>query len=214
MLIHPNVFVTGIDESVSQSFLSPVYSLRIRFPTITAGEVETLYKVNWEYALLDPVPTHLLHQGQQPLDTLNVGDLKDEERHDYGIAGRQPSITEPKSIVSTSSYDPEGVSLTESGRRHSGWEEFTVKSVPGEPLTIVSRSALNPEAGQRLFVLANGREVGLWEAQNERGKMWQEYEYTIPAEFITGDQTKIRIDSTFDPGGPGFASYRYWVYAP
>jgi hypothetical protein len=213
MLIHPNVFITGIDESVSQSFLSPVYSLRIQFPTVTAGEVETLYTVNWEYALLDQKPTYLLHTGEQPLDTLNVGDLADEARHGYKIEGRQPSISETKAIVTTSSYESDGVSMTESGRRHSGWEEFTVKSVPGKALTLVSRSKLNPDSDQRLLVLANGREVGLWEAHNEEAKTWQEYEYTIPAEFITGERTTVRIDATFDPGGPGFASYRYWAFA-
>jgi hypothetical protein len=53
----------------------------------------------------------------------------------------------------------------------------------------------------------------LWEVENERGKLWQEYEYTIPAEYITSEHTTIRLDATFDPGGPGFASYRYWVFA-
>ena len=63
--------------------------------------------------------------------------------------------------------------------------------------------------------MANGKQVeGLWEVQNTRAGLWQEYEYTIPARFITGDTTVIRIDSTFDPGGPGFASYRYWFYTP
>jgi hypothetical protein len=104
--------------------------------------------------------------------------------------------------------------MSESGRRHSGWEEFTVKSVSGRPLALVSRARLNPEAGHRLMVWANGQQVGLWEATNERDTAWQEYEFTIPAEYITGEHTVIRIDTTFDPGGSGFTSYRYWVFTP
>ncbi|MEP6774671.1 MAG: hypothetical protein ABJA50_03670, partial [Chloroflexota bacterium] len=157
---------------------------------------------------------YLVDKGASSLDTLNVGDLADEARHDYKIEGRQPSIAEPKSIVSTSSYEDKGISLTDSGRRHSGWEEFTMKSIPGKSLTLVSRSLLNPDASQRLLVYANNQETGLWEVHNDRGRKWQEYSYTIPAQFITSTQTTIRISAYFDPGGPGFPSYRYWTYAP
>lgn len=213
-LIHPNVFLNGIEESAAQSFLTPIYSIRIRNPIITAGDTEVLYKVNWEYALVDPTKTYVSKEGATPLDTLNVGDPDDEERHGYGIEGRQPSLPDPKSFVTTSNYEEHDFSLTESGRRHSGWEEFTVKSEPGKPLTIVSRTRLAQDASQRVLVYANGRQVTVWEAQNEQGGRWQEYQYTVPSEFITGDKTTIRLDATFDPGGPGFLSYRYWFYAP
>ena len=183
-------------------------------PIVTAGDTEVLYAVDWGYALLDPTKTYALHEGREPLDTLNIGNLEDERAHAYKPVGRQPSIAEPKSIVTTAGYEGEDFALSDRGRRHSGWEEFAVRSVPGQPLTIVSRSRLRPDGEQRLMVWANGRQVGLWEAHNEVGGSWQEYEYTIPAEFIAGERTTLRIDATFDPGGPGFASYRYWVYAP
>lgn len=214
LLIHPNVFLNGINESIAQSFLTPMYSVKVRNIIITAGDTETLYKVNWEQALQDPAPTYLLHKGEQTLDRLNVGDISDEKRHAYKIAGREPSISEPKSTLTTGSYAKKQFSLSESGRAHSGWEEFAVKSTAGKPLTIVSRSGLNPDADQQLLVMANGKQVGVWKAHNERGGSWQEYEYTIPAEFVTGDRTTIRLDATFDPGGAGFSSYRYWVYGP
>jgi hypothetical protein len=215
LLIHPNVFLNGIDESVSQSLLAPVYSIRIQNPTITAGATEALYRIDWGYALLDASKPYLSRKDATPLDSLDVGNVGDEREHRYQPVGRLPSISEPKSIVTTAHYEEENnFSLSDSGRRHSGWEEFSVKSVAGRPLVLVSRSKLNPEAEQRLLVMANGREVGLWEVRNERGGQWQEYEYTIPAEYVTGDRTLIRIDSTFDPGGQGFASYHYWLYAP
>ncbi len=214
LLIHPNVFLNGINESIAQSFLTPVYQIKVQNIIITAGGTEVLYKVNWEQALQDPEPTYLLRMGEQPLDRLNVGDLGDEKRHAYKIAGREPSITEPKSTLTTSSYGKKTFSLSESGRGHSGWEEFTVKSVAGKPLTLVSRSRLNTDGDQQVMVLANGKQAGIWKEHNERGGSWQEYEYTIPAEFVTGMQTTVRLDTTFDPGGPGFTSYRYWVYAP
>ena len=214
MLVHPNVFVNGLDESVSQSFLSPLYSIRVQNPIITAGDTEALYKIDWGYALLDPQVTYLLRVGERPLDSFNVGDLDDERRYAYKLSGRQSSVAEPKSIVTTAPYDEGGFTLTESGRRHSGWEEFSVKSLPGKSLTIVVRTRLAPDATQTVLLLANGREVGLWKAENERGSAWQEYEYTIPASFITSERTTIRVDATFDPGGAGFSNYRYWFYAP
>jgi hypothetical protein len=154
---------------------------------------------------------HLFSASEAALDQLNVGDLEDEERHGYRMEARLPSRSEPKAIVTSASYEKGGPVLSDSGRRHTGWEEFTLKSVPGKPLVLRGRARLNTGVGQRLLVWANGKEVGLWEVQNERESLWQEYEYTIPAEFITGDSTVIRIDSTFDPGGPGFATYRYWA---
>jgi hypothetical protein len=214
LLIHPNVFLNGIDESVAQSFLRPVYSLRVQNPIITAGDTETLYEIQWAYALLEAAKTYVARLGQQPLDTLNVGDVGDEKAHNYKISGRLPSFSEPKSILTTSSYEAEGVSMSESGRRHSGWEEFSVRSIPGKSLTLVSRARLKPEGEQTVMVWTNGHQVGLWKSRNERDNAWQEYEFTIPAEQVTGERTTIRIDSTFDPGGPGFTSYRYWVFAP
>jgi hypothetical protein len=221
LLIHPNVFLNGVEESVSQSLLVPFYSISIQNPIITAGPTEVLYEVDWGHALLEPERTYLARKGAVPLDSLNVGDLADEKAHRYSPVGRLSTIAEPKSIVTTAHYEEEkSFSLSESGRRHSGWEEFTVRSAAGRELVMVGRFKLNPEAEQRLLVLANGREVrrpegeGLWEVKNERGGQWQEYEYTIPAEFVTGERTVIRIDATFDPGGQGFASYRYWFYAP
>lgn len=214
LLVHPDLAINNIAESVSQSLLTPQYSITIQNPAVTAGPTEVLYKINWEYALLDPTRTYLLHKGETPLDQVNVGDLQDEQQHAYKIEGRQPSISEPKAIVSTATYESKGLALSDSGRRHSGWEEFTVKSVPGKALHVVSRSRLNPNASQQLLVYANGQQVGLWKVQNDRGAAWQEYEYEIPASFITGDKTTIRLDATFDPGGPGFPSYRYWFYGP
>lgn len=214
LLIHPNVFLNGVDESVAGNLLTPVYSIGVQNPIITAGSVETLYRVNWEYALLAEPQTYLLQKGRQPLDMLNVGDLADEKRHGYDVSARQATFSEPKSIVTTAFYEGNEFALSDSGRRHSGWEEFAVKSVPGQPLTLVSRTRLRPDAEQTVTVWANSRQVGAWKVANEAGGGWQEYEYTIPAEFITGDRTVVRLDATADPGGAGFASYRYWVYGP
>jgi hypothetical protein len=213
LLVHPNLFLNGIEESLSQQLLQPVYQISVQNPIITAGPTESLYTIDWGYALLDPSSRYLERKDADALDTVDVGDLESERAHGYKTVGRLPSISEPKSIVTTAHYDEaEGFSLSESGRRHSGWEEFRVRSAAGQPLVIVGRAKLNPGVGQRVLVMANGREVGLWEVRNERDNQWQEYLYTIPAEFVTSDLTTLRLDATFDPGGPGFASYRYWVF--
>ncbi|MBF6614040.1 MAG: hypothetical protein IVW55_13005 [Chloroflexi bacterium] len=213
LLIHPDIAVNNVNESVSQQFLTPLYSVTVRNPIITAGPTEELYKINWDYALADPSPTYLLHVGEKPLDTLNVGDLIDEGQHSYKIAAEQPSLSEPKSIVTTSSYGKKQLALTESGRIHTGWEEFTVKSVQGKSLALVSRARLSSNASQSLAVSVNGKQVGAWTTQNVGDASWQEYEYIIPAQFITGDLTTLRLTTGFDPGGATSTSYRYWVYA-
>lgn len=214
LLVHPDTFINNIGDSVNQGLLTPQYSISVQNIAITVGAIETFYQFNWNRAALDQSPTYLLRTDEAYYDAINMGDLADERSHKYRTEGREAPITEPKSFLTTSGYDPTLPNLTESGRKHSGWEQFTVKSIPGRPLALVSRSWLPLHATQRLKVLADGKEVGIWEARNDRGAAWQEYEYTIPAEFITADHTTIRIDASFDPGGPGFASYRYWFYVP
>jgi len=214
LLIHPNVLLNNTAESVAAHLLSPVYSINVQHPTITAGPTETLYKLNWEYTLLDPTQLHLLHVDRQPLDQLNIGDIADEQRHGYRLAGRAPNRTEPAAIVVTSAYRKKEVALTESGRVHTGWEEFTVRSRARQPLILVARANLRPNADQVLLIWVNGQPAGYWQVHNERGGDWQEYEYTVPAALITSDRTTIRLDATFDPYNPGFTSYRYWVYSP
>ena len=58
-----------------------------------------LYKINWDFAKLDPGQPYLVAAGKKMLDQLNVGDLADEERHAYKIGARLPSTSEPKAIV-------------------------------------------------------------------------------------------------------------------
>ncbi|MEP6775259.1 MAG: hypothetical protein ABJA50_06645 [Chloroflexota bacterium] len=214
MLIYPNTFINDTDTSVGQSLLTSQYSITIQNVDTTAPTTEVFYKVNWDKAALSQENTYLLHKGAPYLDSINIGDLIDEKDHNYALQGREPTVAEPKSILTSSIYDDGGAGLTDSSRRHSGFEQFTVKSVPGQSLTLVSRSMLVPDGSQHLKVLANGKEVGIWDAHNTRAGLWQEYEYTIPAQFVTSDHTTLTIDSSFDPGGPGFISYRYWVYAP
>jgi hypothetical protein len=214
LLIHPDTFINNIGDSVNQDLLTPQYSITVQNIAITAGAVETFYKFNWERASLDQSRTYRLHTDEAYYDAINIGDLLDEKAHKYRMAGREAPVTEPKSILTTSGYDATIANLTESGRRHSGLEQFSVKSIPGRPLALVTRSLLNPETNQRLRVFADGKEVGIWESQNTLASTWQEYDYVIPATFVTGEQTTITIDATFDPGGPGFISYRYWVYVP
>jgi hypothetical protein len=216
VLVHPDVYflINNIGDSVAQGFLTPQYSIAVQEIVITAAPIETLYKINWERASLDQSRTYLLHTGEAYLDAINVGYLPDEKFHRYRTEGKQASIPEPKSFLTTGEYASASAGLSESGRKHSGWEQFTVRSIPGRPLMLVTRTLLSPGATQRLKVLVNEREVGFWEVHNDRGGLWQEYEYAIPAEFITADRTTIRIDAEFDPGGPGFTSYRYWIYAP
>lgn len=89
---------------------------------ITAGPTETLYKVNWDKASLAQESPYLMKQGKKYLGSINIGDLADEKAHSYNTVGRQASITEPKSILTTSIYDDKGLGLADSGRRHSGFE--------------------------------------------------------------------------------------------
>ena len=112
MLVHPNAFVNGLDESVSQSLLKPLYSIRIQNPIITAGDTEVLYQIDWGAALLDPQGTYLLHKGETPLDTLNVGDLGDERAPRIQARRTEPSIADPKAIVTTAPYEESGFTLT------------------------------------------------------------------------------------------------------
>jgi hypothetical protein len=142
-------------------------------------------------------------------DRVDVGNLSaaeavSEAAHDYGLEGEASSVERMARVA-------DGVTVQDEARVFSEAEEFTVASLPGEPLTVVKR--YDAAVGGRLRVFADGVEVGVWELP--RGEFFfGEAAFTILGEAVTQNRTRLRFEVI--PTQPALAgnSYFYWILAP
>lgn len=138
-------------------------------------------------------------------DYVNVGDLGNEKAHDYTPEMAEAGM-QPLSIVSRLG------DVIDSGRNIAGGEAFTAHNlVPGRPLTITARTAMNKIVPD-MQVLVDGKPAGTWTREPEQGG-WAGYTYTIPASLITAPTARIEIRQPrplLSPY-PIYNSFGYWL---
>ncbi|TNC27438.1 ArnT family glycosyltransferase [Amycolatopsis alkalitolerans] len=138
-------------------------------------------------------------------DYLNVGDVANEKAHGYDPMMAQAGM-EPLSIVSRAG------NVIDSGRNIAGGEAFTAHNlIPGRPLTITARTAMNKIVPD-MHVVVDGKPAGTWTRTPEQGA-WGTYTYTIPGSLITGSTARIEIEQPrplLNPY-PIYNSYGYWM---
>ena len=144
--------------------------------------------------------------GLRIIDELDVADLNAERAvseitHAYLVEGPAGSVTRI-----ARSYG--GESLEDDARVFSVAEEMTVKSVPGSPLTVVKR--YDAAIGGRLHVLADGVSAGEWELPRNEF-FFGESGFTIPADLITSDRTRLRFEVIPVPGAEAGNSFYFWI---
>ena len=166
-----------------------------------------VYKVDWSRA---GSGDHQQVPGQLR-DYLNVGDLTSEHAHDYqpesANVGFQP-YTQVRMVAG----------VVDSGRDIQGGEQFTAHNlVPGRPLTITARIAVNgspaPMANPA-SVLVNGRPAGGWtRAATPTASGWSVETFTVPGNLITGTTAQIEIAAPHQPFNPypKYTTFGYWL---
>jgi hypothetical protein len=147
--------------------------------------------------------------GLELIDALDVGNptaLLDvsESAHDYGVEGERFTNSQTMRVSNNETLLDDAMVFHEA-------EEFTVGSVPGEPLTIVKR--YDASVGGNLAVFADGMQAGEWELPVER-VFFGEAAFTIPAELVTAFRTRLRFELI--PGSSAIAgnSFYYWILVP
>ncbi|MFH1403842.1 MAG: glycosyltransferase family 39 protein [Candidatus Altiarchaeota archaeon] len=151
--------------------------------------------------------------GVVPIDSVDVGSVWSEVTHYYW----------PRNLFNsqyTVLYYPGNKSYYDNHKivYEYDWNElFYVKSVPGKDLVMVKRYDVT-NTNLVLTVFADGKRVGdffVWGPEDIH--YFKDQIFTIPAEFITRNETKIKI--MYDASqvwstvrGNGFRSFHYYFY--
>ncbi len=124
------------------------------------------------------------------IDEILLSNRTSEKAHEYKISGK---IWGGKSNQSLQwSIERREYPIV----RYDGYEEFTVNSTPQTELVIKKLVETNVP-NQTVEVVVDGRAVGLWRQRPRFGgydKGFDEIQYTIPGERVSGNKTRIRLN--------------------
>jgi hypothetical protein len=177
--------------------------------TITGGTDLVVYPASWiDVKPTDrPVLPHPETEGRHLVDSLDLGWLEDEARHEWKA---EPEATD---VLRRYAYaDVRNRPVTDAGRIVRKGERFRASVTPGRDLTLVMRTdAWYPS---RLEVQVDGAPAGVWTIEWS-GSVWIEPTFTIPARLIRNPRPLIsitRIEPEDAGGGRDYAPFHYWLY--
>jgi hypothetical protein len=138
-------------------------------------------------------------------DQLNVGDAGSEAAHSYSISNQTWS--------GTNAYTFEGnfdnVTITNIGRAHEGFTQFTMALQPDNAGAILRRQFDQSITNQSANVYVDGALVGTWYfAGGNPWHCWRDSDFMIPASYTSG-KSSIQI-KIFSAGN--WTEYYYWLY--
>ena len=198
-------------------FLTEIFRTQLHRTSIT-GVSFVVYRADYAVAENDDVPSVDHSEGERwaMVDSLDSAHLEDEARHNYrqiDLYPRGPRLA-PVTVLREWSYAtyPERRVL-DGGRVILGAEEFSVDTEQGKALKVVMRTdAFFPIT---LNVYANSRYLGEW-SYDRQGEAWVEPSFIVPAEYIHGDKTRIRLVMREEDllAGRDYAPFHYWFYQP
>ncbi|HKO22118.1 MAG TPA: hypothetical protein VJX91_05640, partial [Candidatus Eisenbacteria bacterium] len=155
--------------------------------TITGGSDMVVYPASWidVKPTDEPVLRHPEIDGKHLVDSIDLGWLEDEARHEWKA---EPEATD---VLRRYAYaDVRNRPLTDAGRIVGKSERFRASVKPGRDLTLVMRTdAWYPS---RLEVQVDGAPAGMWAiAMSESA--WVEPTFAIPARLLQRPRPEIRI---------------------
>jgi len=177
--------------------------------TITGGTDLVVYPASWiDVRPTDrPVLPHPEIEGKRLVDSLDLGWLEDEARHEWTA---DPEATD---VLRRYAYgDVQNRPVTDAGRIVRKSERFRASVTPGRDLTLVMRTdAWYPS---RLDVQVDGAPAGVWTIELS-GTVWVEPTFTIPGGLIRNVRPLIQI-TRVEPDEPearrDYAPFHYWLY--
>ena len=210
--IYPDVFsipyLAGTDLFAEELFRVEVPDYAIASASATQG----VWRADWHLAGSGEQfyqPDILARTaGLRLVDTLDVADLDDEAAHNtvwWQDARRTGFPTEVQQM--TYRVLPEREVL-DGGRLLTGGIAFDVATASQEPLWIVAR--LHARESGTIRVEVDGRHAGQWSYPPVPGE-WLETLFRVPAEMVTGKQTRVTLSvDTDNPGFVHYAPYYLW----
>jgi hypothetical protein len=183
-----------------------------------AAGYQAVYAADWSNTRAQEQiaqPTTLAYTaGMTLMDQIDVADLDSEADHAYRWwqAGTpQGFVTEVYHQV----YRACGLAeadcwATDGGRVLTGGEEFTLKTIPGQDLLLVTR--VHGRTGVPLTIYVNDKRLGQ-QVQPAVPSRWIEVVTFIPRAAVTGTETRVRIVAQIaDPKVDAYSPYYHWAY--
>jgi hypothetical protein len=175
-----------------------------------ATNYQAVYRADWsntyDQEQLQQAITLDTVTGMQLVDQLDVANLDSESDHDYEwwFDGTTPGFVSEVYRHSTLACDLDNCFATDGGRVLTGGEEFTLNTIPGEDLLLVTR--VHGRTSAPLSVRVHGKQIAQ-RVQPEVPGQWVEVITLIPSDQITSRHTDIRIeaDGVYMP-------YYHWAY--
>lgn len=141
-------------------------------------------------------------------DQLDVDKTASETAHAYSIN------TQTWNGSRTYSYDGnfDNVSVTDDGRAHRGFSQFTMSLQPTNAGAILRRRFDQGVANQTANVYADGALVGVWyQGGYEDIHNWRDQDFMIPASFTSG-KSSTRIKVQFLSSSNDWNEFTYFLY--
>jgi len=177
--------------------------------TITGGTDMVVYPASWiDVKPTDqPVLPHPEIEGKRQIDSIDLGWLEDEARHEWTA---HPEATD---VLRRYAYaDVRNRPITDAGRIVRKSERFRASVTPGRDLTLVMRTdAWYPT---RLDVQVDGAPAGTWSIAASESA-WVEPTFIVPARLIQHPRPEIRLtrdEPTNTEAGRDYAPFHYWLY--
>ena len=142
-------------------------------------------------------------------DQLDVDKSVSETAHAYSIN------TGTWSGARNYSYDGDfdNVNITDDGRAHKGFSQFTMNLNPTNAGAILRRRFDQGVANQMANIFVDGAFVGVWyQAGVEFFHNWRDGDFIIPASF-TGGKSSAQIKVQFLSSSNDWNEFTYWIYS-
>jgi len=169
------------------------------------GAKAAILECSWDYKLDDPSRPYIVStQGLVLADRLDVTDPASEKQHSYQASYASWAPTTESKLTEKAAVRDQGRAMP-----LPAWEEFTLASQPGKPLTLIVRHEAVADITAKVY--AAGKYIGDW--------LWPKGEYIlsestlgIPAEYIDASQTHIRLEFAKQQDSAVVTPYYYWAY--
>jgi len=152
-------------------------------------------------------------EGMELVDAVDVANLDSEANHDYKwwFGDATPGfVTEVSNHLTLAcGLEGEDCRATDGGRILTGGEEFTLHTISGEDLLLVTR--VHGRTSVPLKIYVNDRLVAQ-RVQPAVPGFWTEIVSFIPADQV-GPTTRVRIEPDIvDPAADAYIPYYHWAY--
>jgi hypothetical protein len=185
----------------------------------SATDYQAVYTADWSSMQaeeqISQTTTLDYTKGMTLVDQIDVADLESEASHEYRWwqSGTPPGFVSEvyrHVYLACGLPDEAGCWTTDGGRVLTGGEAFTVKTIPGQDLLLVTRVHGRTSVPLTVYVDDQRLEQRVQPAVPSR---WLEVVTLIPGSRISGDKTRLRIEAQVaDPKVDAYSPYYHWVY--